>query len=309
MHFCQRVAVAVTVVVGVCSWSVSSAPSQSVAGLGVRILLLKRAPFEETPNAWPLVGPQSALEVEWVLRNTSGEPVAIPAPGKALRLRTFAAGAEIPVRTLWATDTAVPPTLADGSTSSLSGSTKKIDGSVFAPGTYELRLDVSGLRQSLPTTTHGAPSVDAASPLSVRILPLDSIARRRQFHMIEGSFYKKIDSNRALRQYAALASLPDAPWSDSLPLAELYAKLGRHREACTVFRRILPALIRTIEGRMDDMAVNLRRRLRITATSFAVEGDTATAAELLRIEGTTPADRIPAEIERLRKAAARAKAK
>src|SRR6185295_4466857 len=103
-----------------------------------------------------------------------------------------------------------------------------------------------------------------------------------------------IDSNRALRQYAALASLPDAPWSDSLPLAELYAKLGRHREACIVFRRILPALIRTIDGRRDDVAIGLRYRLRIAAMSFVAEGDTTTAADLLRLDGRTPADLIPA---------------
>jgi hypothetical protein len=39
------------------------------------------------------------------------------------------------------------------------------------------------------------------------------------------------------------------------------------------------------------------------------EGETATAAHLLRLEGRTPPDRIPAEIERLQKSAAKADAK
>jgi len=45
--------------------------------------------------------------------------------------------------------------------------------------------------------------------------------------------------------------------------------------------------------------------LRGAAWTFAVVGDTATVTYLLRLEGRTPADRIPAEIDRLRKAASR----
>ncbi len=46
--------------------------------------------------------------------------------------------------------------------------------------------------------------------------------------------------------------------------------------------------------------------LRAAAWSFAVEGDKATAANLLRLEGRTPPDRIPAEIDQLRKKAPKA---
>lgn len=305
----HRVALAATVVCGFCCLMGTFTSAQSVAGINVRILPLKRALFEQTPGAWTLLGPQSWLELEWILTNTSGEPVEIPRPSGALRLRAFVTGSEIPVRTVWATDKAVPSILGDGSTISLRGSTKRTDGSAFPAGDYELRLDVSGLRLSRKLHTHDAPYVGALSPVRVRIVPLDSIQRRREFHMLEGSFYVKRDSSRALREYAALASLPGAPSSDSLLLAELYTRLGRHREACAVFRKILPDIIRAIDGRTDDIAVSLRRRLRIAATSFAVEGDTAMATSLIAIDGRTPADRIPAEVERLRRAAALARPK
>ena len=121
--------------------------------------------------------------------------------------------------------------------------------------------------------------------------------------MIEGTFYKEVDHARALEHFAALAALPGAPWMDSLPLAEMYGGLGRHREAIAVWRKILPELIGGLDKPMGDL---FRRHLRSAAWSFAVEGDNAMAANLLRLEGNTPAGRIPAEIDRLRKLTPRA---
>jgi hypothetical protein len=50
-----------------------------------------------------------------------------------------------------------------------------------------------------------------------------------------------------------------------------------------------------------------RRHLGAAAWSLAVEGDTTTAANLLRLEGQIPPDRIPAEIDRLRRTAPKAR--
>lgn len=118
--------------------------------------------------------------------------------------------------------------------------------------------------------------------------------------MTEGAFYKEVDNARALEHFRALAALPGAPWSDSLPLAEIYGDLGRHREAATVFRQILPDLIRSLDAPMGQI-VRQSGHLRAAAWNLAIEGDTAAAANLLRLEGRTPPDRIPAEIDRLRK--------
>jgi hypothetical protein len=97
-------------------------------------------------------------------------------------------------------------------------------------------------------------------------------------------------------------SLPGALWSDSLPLARMYSDVGRHRKASAVFQRILPDLIRALDSPLFRESRHLRR----AAMSFAVEGDLATAANLLRLEGRTPEARIPAEIEQLRKSARKA---
>jgi hypothetical protein len=94
--------------------------------------------------------------------------------------------------------------------------------------------------------------------------------------------------------------MPEATWSDSLPLARMYAELGRHREATIVFRRILPSIIRGLETPFGSM-IRQFDHLREAARSFAADGDTATAAYLLKLEGRTPEAQIPAEIERLRK--------
>jgi hypothetical protein len=191
-------------------------------------------------------------------------------------------------------------TLPDGSSFSLRGSTETLDGSPFLPGDYVVRPDVD-LRNLI---AGGAPStarVDPGYPIQLHIVEVNSPERRRQFHTIEGMFYRDVDPARALEHFEALAALPDASWSDSLVLAEMYGELGRHREACAVFRQIMPDLLHLPESALAKYAPQILAHLRAAAWSFAVEGDTATAAYLLRLEGRTTADRIPAAIEELRK--------
>ena len=209
-------------------------------------------------------------------------------------------------------DAAVPTTLPsgsatlpDGSSLSVRGSAKRLDGSAFTPGEYLVDMDVRKLPQVAPGGAPTIPLVERGFPIKLRIVELTSRERQYEFHIIEGQFYKARDSNRAVDHYMALAALPGAQWSDSLPLAWLYADLGRHREACVVLRRILPDLIRH-----DDPSADVIREryaggemLIRAAMSFAVEGDVATATKLLRVAGRTPQDQIPAEIERLRKSA------
>ena len=162
-----------------------------------------------------------------------------------------------------------------------------------------------GLRQISAFGISTTPRIDAGFPIQLTIVPVDSPERRRQFHMTEGAFYRERDKARALEHFAALAELPGAPWGDSLALAEMYGGLGRHREACAVFRKIMPGLIHLPDWQLAKQEPQILSHLRAAAWSFAVEGDTATAAHLLRLEGRTPPDRIPAEIDRLRKMPAR----
>lgn len=169
-------------------------------------------------------------------------------------------------------------------------------------GRYVLQLEATGLRQVSAGGAPTAPSVDPGGPVQLRILDLGSPERQRQFHLIEGAYYKGVDKTRALEHYSALASLRGAPWSDSLPLASMYAELGRHKDANVVFRRILPDLVRALDSPMGKI-IRSAGHLRRAATSFAVEGDVAGAANLLRIEGRTPEALIPAEIEQLKKSA------
>jgi hypothetical protein len=190
-------------------------------------------------------------------------------------------------------------TLPDGSGFWVRGSTKTLDGSLFIPGDYVVQPDV----HVAASETRSTARIDNGFPGEIHVIDVNSPERRRQFHMIEGTFYNDVDRARALEHFAALAALPGAPWMDSLPLAEMYGGLGRHREATAVWRKILPELIGGLDKPMGDI---FRRHLRAAAWSFAVEGDKATAANLLRLEGRTPADRIPAEIDRLRKSAPKA---
>jgi hypothetical protein len=162
-----------------------------------------------------------------------------------------------------------------------------LDRSPFAPSDYVVRLDVD-LRHVSPAGGTRTARVDAGYPIQLHIVAVDSPERRRQFHLIEGAFYRDRDKARALGHFTALAGLPGAPWSDSLGLAEMLADLGRHREACGVFRRILPDLVKLPDSPLAKYAPQIVTHLRLAAWSFAVEGDTATAAYLLRLERRTP---------------------
>jgi hypothetical protein len=321
-HLCTAPVLTAAVLAALCQYAPDPAEAQTVAGVRVRVDALKKSTFEQTSLDGPvLVGPQPALELEWRVLNKTGEMLEIPSPGAVLLLRVAGQGREIPVRTEWAPDMAVrapingepvstmvplgAATLPDGSSLWVRGSTKALDGSAFAPGDYVLELDVRDLQQVSLGGARTVATVDRGFRIQLRILELNSPERQRQFHMIEGAFYKGSDSNRALEHYAALASLRGAPWSDSLPLAWMYGELGRHRDASVVFRRILPDLLGALDGPLGDTLRNARH-LRRAAMSFAVEGDVATAANLLRLEGSTPEARIPGEIERLRKSAPKA---
>jgi hypothetical protein len=316
VHFRKVSVLAAAVLAALCQYPPDPAEAQTAAGVRVRVDALKST-FELKSSDGPVfVGPQSAFELEWRVLNQTGDTLEIPTAAAVLRLRVAGQGREIPVRTEWAADmklratinaelvsTTVPfgaATLPDGSSLWVRGSTKALDGSAFAPGEYVLELDVTDLQQVSAGGARTVPTVDPGYPIQVRILNLSSPERQRQFHLIEGAFYERIDSNRALEHYTALASLRGAPWSDALPLARMYGELGRHHEAAVAFRRILPDLIRALDGPLGN-AVRDARHLRRAAMSLAVEGDVVGAANLLRLEKRTPEARIPAEIEQLRK--------
>ena len=256
--------------------------------------------------------------------NNTGAPFDIPSLDALLQLHLSAGGRRIPVHTKWATHmtlrsgakgerpTTLPigaTTLPDGASLRVRGSTTRLDGSAFARGDYVLEPTARPIPQILPGGERTIPLAEAAIAIRLQIVALNSPERQRQFHLIEGGYCKGIDSSRALEHYsralehyAALVSLPGATWIDSLPLAELYADLGKHRDACAVYRRILPDLIRSRDAPWADI-VRRPVYLRLAAMSFAVEGDLLTAADLLRLEGRTPQHKIPEEIERLRKIA------
>jgi hypothetical protein len=286
-------------------------------GLSLRVHVLKRSPYEGVSSGPVLLGPQSALELDWRAMNHTGAPFDISSLDALLQLHLSAGGRRIPVHTEWAThmtlrsgangerSTTLPvgaTTLPDGASLWVRGSTTRLDGSAFAPGDYVLEPTARPIPQISPGGERTLPLAEATLAIALRIVALDSRERQRQFHLIEGGYYKGIDSSRALEHYVALVSLPGATWIDSLPLAELYADLGKHRDACAVYRRILPDLIRNLDA--PPWHRNLVGRtvyLRMAAMSCAAEGDLITAADLLRLEGRTP--QRPEEIERLRKIA------
>jgi hypothetical protein len=193
-----------------------------------------------------------------------------------------------------------PAVLPDSATVRVRGSSTTLDGSAFAPGAYVLELNVRGFQQVSADGAPTVPFIDPGHPVHIRIVAVDSPERQRQFHLTEGAFYKNVDGNRALEHFLALTLLPGAPWTDSLPLAWTYGDVGRHRDACLVFRRIVPEMSRALDAmHRYDRGANLRR----AAMSCAVDGDVATATDLLRTEGRIPPWRISAEIEKLRKSA------
>ena len=248
--------------------------------------------------------------------NRTGAPFDIPSLDALLQLQLSAGGRRIPIHTEWAPhmtrsgakgqrSTTLPvgaTTLPDATSISVRGSTTRLDGSAFAPGDYVLEPTAEPIPQISPGGERTLPLAEAAIPIRLRIVALNSPERQRQLHLIEGGYYKGVDSSRALEHYVALVSLPGATWVDSLPLASLYADLGNHRDASAVYRRILPDLIRNLHAPHQEPVVRTVY-LRMAATSFAVEGDLMTAADLLRLEGRTPQHKIPEEIERLRKIA------
>jgi hypothetical protein len=121
-------------------------------------------------------------------------------------------------------------TLPDGSGFWVRGSTKTLDGSLFIPGDYVVQPDV----HVSASETRSTARIDNGFPGEIHVIDVNSPERRRQLHMTEGTFYEDVDRARALEHFAALAALPGAPWMDSLPLAEMYGELGRHREATAV---------------------------------------------------------------------------
>ena len=189
--------------------------------------------------------------------------------------------------------------LADDTTLRVWGTSTRADGSPFAPGNYVLELEAD-LEQIAAVGTRKVPLVDLGFPIQLEILDLSSPQRMRQFHIVEGGFYKRRDSERAREHFSALASMPGALWSDSLPLASMYADLDRHREASVVYRRILPDVVGSLRFPLGEV-VRTGGHLRMAARSLAVVGDVSTATTLLRLEGRTPEAQIPQEVERLRK--------
>ncbi len=322
MHPGRAAFLTAAVLAGRCQFPAEPACAQPVAGVDVWVEVLKKSHFEREAGRGPVViGPQSALELEWRLSNWTGRTVEVAAPAAAFRLRVWAAGRAIPVHTEWAAEMTVrsanvqvgPETVPNGSTAlpdgvllRVRGSTKRLDGSAFGPGEYVLKPDLTAVEAVSAAGARSAATVNPASSIDLRIVPLDSPERQRLFHMIEGAFYEGVDTNRALEHALALASLPGAPWSDSLGLARLYVGLGRRREAAEVYRRILPDLVGALDEPLAiEIGPALRYHLRKAAGIFAAEGDVATAAFALRAEGRTPEDRIAEEIERLRKWVAR----
>jgi hypothetical protein len=296
--------------------ALSAMNAQLGAGAHVRVDVLKTT---EERGARVLLGPRRALELEWSVANHGDGTLEMPSPTTALRLRVTAQGREIPVRIVWAADMTLRTTAnrATSSTNmrvgaarvpgdaslSIRASAKRLDGAPFATGDYVLTPRVN----ELPLTSLGVRRVrpvETGFPLKFRILALDSLQRQRQFHMVEAAFYIRSDSNRALEHYAALASLPGAGWHDSLPLADFYNFLGRHREAAAVFRRILPDLIRASQN--PGPTEGPRTSLWSAAQSFAIEGDVDTAAKLLRLERRMPEAGIAAQIEQWRQSASKA---
>lgn len=324
MSRCTNSFAAAAVLAALFHHTADSAAAQTVAGVRVRVDVTKKLTREEKSSHGPvLVGPQEAVELEWRIHNSTGGVLELPSPDAFLSLRVARAGRPVAVQTQWAremtlleganaavTSTTVPlgaATLPDGASVWVHGSTRTLDGSAFAPAEYVVEPGGTAFEQVSPGGARTILTIDRGAPIQLRILPLDSPQRQRQFHMKEGAFYRRRDSGRALEHYTALASLPAAPWSDSLPLATMYGELGRHLEASMVFRRILPELVRALDGPLGE-TIRDGRHLRRAAMSLAVTGDVPAAANLLELERRTPKARISHEVERLRQAAPRAAA-
>src|SRR5262249_19396594 len=152
-----------------------------------RVAMLKVSNFEHTVSDGPvLIGPQSALELEWRILNGAGSPVEIPSPDAVLRLRVSTGGIEIPVHTDWAqtmtvrSGSAAGPLvsdsqpvgltmLADGSSLWVRGSTTQVGGAPLPPGDYVVQLDVHAVQQVAPSGARRTVGVDRGSPIHLHI--------------------------------------------------------------------------------------------------------------------------------------------
>lgn len=83
-------------------WNPTLVAAQTIAGVRVRVDVLKRASQQKSLGGPALVGPQRALELEWRVLNETGDTLELPAPGSVLRLRVRALEREVAVRTEWA---------------------------------------------------------------------------------------------------------------------------------------------------------------------------------------------------------------
>jgi hypothetical protein len=175
------------------------------------------------------------------------------------------------------------------------GRTMRQDGVPFKPGRYRLRVTAG------ETPPPGRRRYETVFDASLSILPLDSPARVRQYHLIEAAFYRGNDGARALKHREALAKLPDTTWLDRLLLGEALGDVGRHHAAVQIFREIMAELSTSATAPLFKKG----RYLRLVARSFAAEGDMATATRMLQLEGRVPDHDIPAVVRRLRDTAPR----
>ena len=121
------------------------------------------------------------------------------------------------------------------------------------------------------------------------IRDLDTPAAIRHYHHIESAFHKSTDGELALKHLMAVTSMPDASWGDWLFVGEQYGRMGRHREAVEIYRRIMPDLIALPRGNiLKECGRHGGCHFRQVARSFASIGDITTAGKLLREEGQTP---------------------
>jgi hypothetical protein len=94
MHLFSAHVLPAVLLAALCQSPTGRIPAQGVTGIRVRVEALKRSSFEGSGRTGPvLIGSQPAVELEWVVRNTSGKPVEMRPPNAALRLRVSGAAA------------------------------------------------------------------------------------------------------------------------------------------------------------------------------------------------------------------------
>ena len=97
MHFRNTAVLTTAVVVALCQFAFDRAEAQLISGARVRVHLLKLSTFEHGAGQ-VMVGPQSALELEWRVLNETGVALRIPSLDAVLRLRVSGQGRAIPTR-------------------------------------------------------------------------------------------------------------------------------------------------------------------------------------------------------------------